>query len=221
MLLRRTLPFALLVLAAAGCAQATPSVAITGVLKADQMCSVQVSNPRLLGGLWDVGAGGSYGIAVVVRNRMVVRMRAPGPLTIESDDFTLKGATVQLLSGGTPATNPAAFGAFGTYNVDGTGFIPAGTDTTANEGVGALDIIPNAVAADLAPTIAAGSIVDVRAHITPYGDSSGGNHIVLDPFDFPISICNGCLMCASALPTLACRPGADGEPYAGPAGCPP
>lgn len=216
MLVRRFLAFALVAVPLLSCANATPSVAIINILEPDQMCTVGVSNPPIYDGTFDVGPGAttSYLVFPLLDNRMVTRMRAPGPLTIESDDFTLVGANITIAD----VDNNVVGNAF---RVDANGFAPAGTDTIPGRGVGGITIVPVTLQPVLAGMVMPGQFVELHARIQAFGQTSGGSEIDLDPVIFPFKVCNGCLACSATPQAVPCRPGVDHESYIPPVvGCP-
>lgn len=205
----------LAVVGLSACAPSNPSIQIETAVFPDTMCQVQVTNPRLFHGLYDANLGGGYAEAVVYRSRLVTRARAPGAPVGEPDDFTVTGAIISLEDiDGVALPIPTA-----RYRVAASAFIPAGTDTMPSQGVGTIEIIPQALAADIAAITPVGIPRDIVARVTAFGETSGGNHIDMNDWIFPVEICNGCL-CNTVPPMTSCHPGADGEGYAGIVPCP-
>jgi hypothetical protein len=140
----------------------------------------------LFEGTLDVGIRDDYYAVLLVGNQIVTR-GDPATARAESSRVTLSGLTSRV-------TNPdgSLVREFTSY---GTGFVDVGSGTNAGYGVFGAPVID-------APTrdILAGSLPNrvatrtVLANVKVFGKTLAGVDVETGEFQFPIKVCNGCLV---------------------------
>lgn len=176
-------------LAAAGCADNDLSLSVVQMQAITKMnnCQAMVAlGTAVVGrdrGLLDVALTTTSGyIAVpVVRNNLQSRTQTGG---VEFNSIQLLGAnvTLQTTASGLSASQQKFF-----YGSAGGRVDPAMSAPMF------IEALPAATAKALAPSIPAGGLLTVTAEIRPVG-MRGGDQVVGGPVDFPIDLCNNCLL---------------------------
>jgi hypothetical protein len=129
----------------------------------------------------DVAFTQSYTAFVLVGNQLTER-GSREQLRTETSRVALRGAEVTLttLDGRT----------LGNYSTVGTGFVNAASGDVPSYAAMSVNIIPSALGSN-ANVIAAGAVV---AKIRVFGDTLGNTAVTSSELDFPIRICEGCLV---------------------------
>lgn len=167
-----------------GCADNNSSLFVVGVIAVDKTtCVAKADNTadRLPGGIMDVAFTQSYVGVVLVGNQLTER-GSREQLRTETSRVALRGAEVTLTTfdGKT----------LGNYSTVGTGFVDAASGDVPSYAAMSVNIIPSALGSN--PTLlAAGGVV---AKIRVFGDTLGNTAVTSSELDFPIRICEGCLV---------------------------
>jgi hypothetical protein len=173
------------VLLAPSCADNNSSLFIVGVMDLGQSsCIAKPDNtgPFLAGGTLDTAFADGYTAVVLVGNQLT-EQGSREQLRTETSRITLRGAEVQLSTLDGKALSVA--GAQGTFSTVGTGFVdPAAGDTPSYA----------TVAVNLIPPGLTGLPAQVLAKIRVFGDTLGGTSVTSSELDFPINVCDGCLI---------------------------
>jgi hypothetical protein len=167
------------------CADNNSSLFIVGVLDISQSsCIAKPDNtgPFQSNGVLDLAFASGYTAFVLVGNQLT-EQGSREQLRTETSRVTLRGAEVQLTTLDGKAL-PIA-GAENTFSTVGTGFVdPAAGDAPSYA----------AMAVNLIPPGLKGLPAQVLAKIRVFGDTLGGTSITSSELDFPITVCNGCLI---------------------------
>jgi hypothetical protein len=179
------------------CADNNSSLFVVGVMGLDTTtCVAKADNTAVLlaGGILDVAFRTSYTAFVLVGNQLTERGSREQVRT-ETSRIALRGAEVTLttLDGKT----------LGNYSTVGTGFVNASSGDVPSYAAMSVDIIPSALGSSSA-VINAGTVL---AKIRVFGDTLGNTAITSSELDYPIRVCNGCLV---AYPTEAADPAQPG-----------
>jgi hypothetical protein len=202
--------------AVGGCAPDGPSLVVLGNLQPDLMCVVSASTDLyVLNGRFDVaGPSPSYVLNLRVASQLFPRTtnRSAQPRA-EPNHVLIEGAVVTL-SGAGGAALPA--GVSTSYTVTVAATIPVGAPGSPGFGVVSFVAIPASVAAQLAAAVPArGAVVDVDVTVELFGRTAGDVTVEVDPWTWPVTICNGCLdNCAVAATMMSmCAGGYDNLVY--------
>ncbi len=182
---------------AAGCANTPgPSIFITGNVAPDEMCLYKVSNPLILRATFDVERPDKrYLFAPRYSNQMLHR-ESLGPFRADPNGFQVLGAEGTLVDQ-TGATIGFA-GLPNPFTVMAGDYVPPATTTGAGEAIGAIDAIPLAYG-DALPGIV-GDTGTIAAHVSVFGETTGGYSVDGIEYQLPIDLCPGCLrVCLSSL----------------------
>lgn len=216
-MIRRTTWWCCVVLALGGCAPGNPGLVIGGVLAPSDTCSYESSGTQLLAGTLDVapalaGQPVSYSIVPIYFNQLINlgESGTSGPPMADPNVMFVQEAQVELRDfNGTPL----AFGGLpNPYRVPATGFIPSSDGTTAGEGIGAIEVIPQFYGAALAGAAVGSEIV---VAVQAIGRTAGDAEVISPEFEWPIRVCNGCLYACQLdeemmpLCVPSCTPGQD------------
>jgi len=166
------------------CADNNSSLFIVGVMALDPTTCVakpDASAVVFAGGVLDVAFRTSYTGFLLVGNQLTER-GSREQLRTETSRIALRGAEVTLttVDGKT----------LGHYSTVGTGFVNASAGDVPAYGAVSVDIIPSA----LGSTPAVQNAGTVVAKIRAFGDTLGNAPITSSELDYPIRICNGCLV---------------------------
>ena len=166
------------------CAENNSSLFVVGVLDINSTTCVakpDTSSGFLAAGTLDLAFASSYSASVLVGNQLTQRGDRT-QLRTETSRISLRGAEVTLttLDGK----------ALGNYSTVGTGFVDASSGDTPAYATMSVQIIPSALAAN--PAVRAARVI--LAKIRVFGDTLGNTSVTSSELDFPINICEGCLV---------------------------
>jgi len=156
----------------------------------------EASAAGLLGGLLDTDVSTSYAAYLFVENGMISRAD-PGLPRAESNGIFVQGAYLYY------EPDPACPGSYPSQEVRFSNYIaPGGTATVG------IWVIPPSVGQAMAETLAgcANGRLDVTVTIQMFGVTQAGTDMLTQEFDYPISVCAGCL--------IFCPTGIDLDPVA-------
>ena len=166
------------------CAKNDSSMFVIGAIDtAATTCTAKAdtTDALLAGGTLDTAFTQSYTAALLVGNQLTQQANAE-QLRTETSRISLRGAEVTL----TDVAGAEVAG--GHYSTVGTGFVDASVGDAPSYGVMAISVIPDGLLAKIsAPPV-------VLAKIRVFGDTLGGTSITSSELDFPITICEGCLV---------------------------
>ena len=166
------------------CADNNSSLFVVGVINIDSSTCVAKADTTVVlqaDGTLDTAFTSSYTAFVLVGNQLTQR-GSREQLRTETSRISLRGAEVTLttLDGRE----------LGNYSTVGTGFVDASTGDVASYGAMAVNIIPPALGTS--DTVKNARVV--LAKIRVFGETLGGTSITSSELDFPINICEGCLV---------------------------
>jgi hypothetical protein len=170
---------------APSCATNDSSLYIVGVLAIDSSnCIAQPdgTSALLAGGTMDIQFVSGYRAFVLVGNQLTQR-GSREQLRTETSRITLRGAEIQL-------TDVTGAVLYPKYSTAGTGFVDPSTGTVAGLAAMGVDVIPSGLpgfGTQQKP-------FEIVAKIRVFGDTLGGESIKSSELDFPITICDGCLV---------------------------
>jgi hypothetical protein len=167
------------------CATNNSSMFIVGVIDiAQSSCTAKPDNtgPFLTGGILDVAFASGYTAIVLVGNQLT-QLGSSEDLRTETSRVSLRGAEVQLTTLDGKALGVA--GAQGTFSTVGTGFVDAAAGDTPSYATMAVNLIPPGLT---------GLPAEVLAKIRVFGETLGGTSVTSSELDFPINVCDGCLV---------------------------
>ena len=174
---------------APSCATNDSSMFIVGVIDIDLstcLAKPDTTAALLSGGVLDTAFRQDYTAFLLVGNQLTQR-GSREQLRTETSRVSLRGAEVTLttLAGKDIALSPTTTAHFSTV---GTGFVdPAAGDAPSYAAV-SVNLIPAAV-------VASGALpAQVLAKIRVFGDTLGGKAVTSSELDFPITVCQGCLV---------------------------
>ncbi len=175
------------------CADNNSSLFVVGVIALEPgQCTAKpdATAELLAGGVLDVAFSSTYSAFVLVDNQLTER-GSREQLRSETSRIALRGAEVTLttLDGRT----------LGNYSTVGTGFVNASEGDVPSYAAMSVNIIPSALGTNPA-VVNAGSVL---AKIRVFGDTLGNISVTSSELDFPIRICEGCLV---TYPTDAADP---------------
>ncbi len=175
------------------CADNNSSLFVVGVIALDKStCVAEPDNTAtmLAGGILDVAFTQSYTNFLLVGNQLTAR-GSREQIRTETSRVTLRGAEVKLTT--------VDGKVLGNYSTVGTGFVDAAEGDVPSYAAMSVNIIPSALGSNPS-LLAAGAVV---AKIRVFGDSLGNIAVTSSELDFPIRICDGCLV---GYPTSAADP---------------
>jgi hypothetical protein len=166
------------------CADNNSSLFVIGVIALDASACVaknDTSSPMLASGTLDTVFANSYTAFVLVGNQLTQR-GSREQLRTETSRISLRGAEVTLttLDGKE----------LGTYSTVGTGFVDASQGDAPAYAAMAVNVIPPALGSSAAVKAARVVLAKIRV----FGDTLGNTSITSSELDFPINICEGCLV---------------------------
>jgi hypothetical protein len=175
------------------CADNNSSLFVVGVIALDKTTCVATGDAtanRLAGGILDVAFTTSYTGFLLVGNQLTER-GSREQIRTETSRVSLRGAEVKLTT--------VDGKLLGNYSTVGTGFVDAAAGDVPSYAAMSVNIIPPALGSS-ASLLAAGAVV---AKIRVFGDTLGNVSVTSSELDFPIRICEGCLV---TYPTSAFDP---------------
>ncbi len=166
------------------CADNNSSLFVVGVIDASSTTCVakpDTTSALLASGTMDTAFTTSYTASLLVGNQLT-QQGSREQLRTETSRISLRGAEVTLttLDGRV----------IGNYSTVGTGFVDASAGDVPSYASMAVNVIPAA----LGGTDAVKNARTVLAKIRVFGDSLGNSSITSSELDFPINICQGCLV---------------------------
>ncbi len=167
------------------CADNNSSLFIVGIVDINQSsCIAKPDNtgPFLASGTLDTVFAQGYTAVLVVGNQLTEE-GSTEDLRTETSRVTLRGAEVTLTTLDGRALNVA--GAQSTFSTVGTGFVDPSAGDAPSYATMAVNIIPPGLS---------GLPAQVLAKIRVFGDTLGGTSITSSELDFPITVCQGCLI---------------------------
>ena len=168
----------------AGCADNESGMFVRGVLVLQQPeCSVKAdpTSPHRLGGVLDISLRDTYQAVLLVGNQLVPR-GDHDKIRTETSRVTIKGAEVTLLTDTGSVIQE--------FSVPSSGFVDPGTSDDPGYGAADVTLIP----AGLVAGAAAGGAILLVAEVRVFGDTLGGDEITSAPYNFNITVCDGCLI---------------------------
>jgi hypothetical protein len=141
------------------------------------------SQPFLTEGTLDLAVRNNYTATVLVGGQLLAR-GDPTNARAESNRTHMNGAVVKVTD--------ASGGSIGEFTSLASGFVDPGQATTASYGMVAVTAIDAPTAGKLA--VAVGDSKLVIANIKVFGKTLGGVDVESGEFQFPIRVCNGCLV---------------------------
>jgi len=147
--------------------------------------SADLNSAALLQGTLDVALVNAYSMNVVVGNQLVKRGDALN-VRAESNRVQLQGAIVRVSD-----VNDNTLSEFTTY---GATILDPASGSDPSYGVMQVVGIDAAATAKLATAIPKGTAQLVLAHVRAFGVTLGGVDVESQDYQFPISVCNGCLV---------------------------
>lgn len=190
-----------LVVAASSCVENKGTLYVQGVMlapvaQAGMACTYdpQPTAPlQLYEGVLDIAFSNTYAPVLLMANEMVQRGSST-LLRVETSKIQLQGATVRL----TDATGAQ----MSSFTALSGGYVDASNGTTPGYGAFSITVIdPATVEGILRPAL---TNADVRiqrtmskrviAYVKPYGQTLGGLHVEAGEFQWPVQVCNGCLV---------------------------
>jgi hypothetical protein len=167
------------------CANNDSSLFLVGVVDiAQSTCIAKPDNtgPFQSGGILDVAFASGYTAIVLVGNQLTAQ-GSREQLRTETSRVSLRGAEVTLTN--LDGTALAVAGAQKTFSTVGTGFVDAAAGDAPSYATMAVNIIPPGLK---------GLPAEVLAKIRVFGNTLGGAAVTSSELDFPISVCDGCLI---------------------------
>jgi len=161
-----------LLIALIGCADDNVSVFITGVTIPsvnDGACEYDPGT-SLATGVYDPSRGNSYFIYASVQNALIPRANELRP---ETNGVFITDAVINVIDSNSGAS-------FAEYSVPATGYIAPGSTSVV-----AMEAIP--------PTIDVSGSSQVILEVSLLGMTQGEIEIETGAFNWPVSVCNGCL----------------------------
>lgn len=170
---------------APSCADNNSSLFIVGVLDIGlSSCIGKPDNtgPFLSEGTLDTAFAPGYTALILVGNQLT-QQGSREQLRTETSRVSLRGAEVQLTTlNGKALDIPGAQAAFSTV---GTGFVDPSAGSTPSYATMAVNLIPPGLT---------GLPAQVLAKIRVFGETLGGTSVTSSELDFPITVCEGCLV---------------------------
>ncbi len=178
---------------APGCATNDSSMFLLGVLDINQstcIAKADTTAAMLAAGVLDTAFLSNYTAFVLVGNQLT-QQGDREQLRTETSHVSLRGAEVTLTHlDGEDITITDKNGKKSTahFSTVGTGFVDAAAGDAPSYAAMSVDLIP-------AGLVATGQISgQVLAKIRVFGDTLGGKSITSSELDFPITVCDGCLV---------------------------
>ncbi|MET0792452.1 MAG: hypothetical protein ABW061_13105, partial [Polyangiaceae bacterium] len=172
------------------CADNNSSLFVIGVIDTNSTSCVAKADTTvgfLANGTMDVLFTSSYTASVLVGNQLTQR-GSREQLRTETSRISLRGAEVTLT---TLDGRDLGIG-IGSYSTVGTGFVDASAGDVPSYASMAVNVIPPLSRDRIDALLSATSVV--LAKIRVFGDTLGNVSITSSELDFPINICEGCLV---------------------------
>ncbi|MEO8875560.1 MAG: hypothetical protein ABI461_08235 [Polyangiaceae bacterium] len=173
------------------CAHNDASLIVHGVLGPPQpqngVCSYTAdpTQGEISTGTIDVGLLSSYTPEVLVGNQLIAR----------ADNVNLKAETARItMQGAVVHVDDTSNNEINSFTSLSSGFIDPGTGGAPGYGPIALTLIDPKTAQALQASLPKLGTKRVVARFTVFGQTAGGADIESNEFQFPIDVCNGCLV---------------------------
>jgi hypothetical protein len=183
---------------APACADNESSLFIRAVQVPDDMCVFPApgnDDVGLLNGRLDVRLRSTYVAAMIVGNQLV-RRGDEEQIRTETSRIHLYAADVTVLDSGQAAIQRAD-GSEASFEVPVTGFVDPGSGSEPGYGTASALFIDSATADQLRAQIGAQGVADIIVSVILRGRTLGGSELESGEFQFPIQVCDGCLLTAS------------------------
>ena len=177
---------------APGCATNDSSMFVVGVIDIDQSTCIakpDTTAAMLAAGVLDTAFKQDYTAFLLVGNQLT-QQGSREQLRTETSRVELRGAEVTLttLAGNDIKITQNGKSTTAHFSTVGTGFVDAAAGDAPSYAAMSVNLIPAAV-------VASGALPgQVLAKIRVFGDTLGGKAVTSSELDFPITICNGCLV---------------------------
>jgi hypothetical protein len=145
------------------------------------------TQPVLGQGTLDVGLRTEYSAELLVGNQLVPQANPNGPST-ETSFVTIEGAVVRIVDATGKQLN--------TYTKPVAATIPPSSGTTPGYASMNVTLIDSTTAGSLSPP--SGGTIPLVSYVRMFGHTLGGESVESNDFGFPINVCRGCLIEASA-----------------------
>jgi hypothetical protein len=186
-------------LAAAACVHNDSTLYVQDVLAAPfvtpgQTCtfSADPSQTFISSGTLDIALRNSYFAWFLLGNQMVAEANSQ-QLQTETSTITVQGAVVRITNASGSQLN--TFTRFATATV-----YPASGSVPGFAPIGATIIDSNTIQNDteLLGTVSSGGTARLVTYVKFFGNTLGGKYVESDEFEFPVDVCQGCLIVFSA-----------------------
>lgn len=177
---------------APGCATNDSSMFVVGVLDLNQstcLAKPDLTAAMLAGGVLDTAFQQDYTASLLVGNQLTQR-GSREQLRTETSRVTLRGAEVTLttLAGKDITITQNGKSTTAHFSTVGTGFVDAAAGDAPSYGTMSVVVLPPGI-------VASGELPgQVLAKIRVFGDTLGGKAVTSSELDFPITLCDGCLV---------------------------
>jgi hypothetical protein len=194
---------------ASACAHNDASLEVNGVLAPpvpqNGVCAYTAdpTQAKISSGTLDVGLLSSYTPELLIGNQLIATANSTN-LQAETSRIVLQGAVVIV--------DDTDNNQISTFTSLSSGFIDPGTGGAPGYGPMALTIIDPKTAQDLQSSLPVLGTKRVITRITVFGQTSGGNNIESNEFQFPVDVCNGCLVTFPAGSEDPVKAAATGKP---------
>jgi hypothetical protein len=177
--------FAWTALMVAGCAvDDNTSVFIQGNLAPDKDCLFAVNNPFVASPTLDISFTPRNYIMHPLLTSQLLNRASLAPLRADPNTVFIEGAVVAVVD--------AEGAEVGSYTVFTGATIPSARLSEPGQAVGAIEVVPPSFGDTLVGKVGAtGATLNVR--VRAFGRTSGNTSIETGNFQFPLTVCNGCL----------------------------
>jgi hypothetical protein len=166
------------------------------------------TQPFISSGTLDVGLAGEYNAEYLVGNQLIQQGNTD-QLRTETSRITVQGAIVRITD--------ANGNQLKTYTRLTAGTVQPGSGADPGYAPFNVTTIDNGTASSIKP--ARGALVRLITYVRFFGQTLGGQHVESNEFEFPVDVCNGCLVRVSQMDfsatagttmlPLPCFPGQD------------
>lgn len=189
----------------ASCVEDSPSASVQGVAVPTADCQydparAEEGNVLLRGALDFSEACGSpsYVAGLLVQSRLIERGNLVGegtPVRADPNALRITGAEVELQD---QAGRPLPFEAFDSglvnpFSTATTVVVPSAEEDDFGQGVALVEIIPQAYVDAMREAVGPGPGGVIVASVKLFGETLGGVAVDVATFDYPISLCAGCM----------------------------
>jgi hypothetical protein len=136
-------------------------------------------------GTLDGSLTSTYSAALLIGNQLV-QQGEPQQARAESNRVELQGVTVDVTD-----TDGSVLRSF---TRSGAGFVEVSSGNTPGYGVMIVEVVDEQSVMTTLGKISGAGTRRIVAHIKAFGKTLGGQDVETNQFDFPIDVCNGCLV---------------------------